>query len=89
MRSSPLFVRNCKNSGKSLCHTSRYTATAPALTPSWSTATAVSLMTRIQRITPPDAPSKPRIDPPRERTFPKYIPIPPPNLLTSAKLEME
>ena len=34
MRSSPLLVRSWRNSGMSLCHTSRYTATEPCRTPS-------------------------------------------------------
>ena len=56
--------------------------------PSWSTATAVSLARRIHRMTPPAAPSKPRMALPLARTLPKYRPIPPPYLLTFAKLSM-
>ena len=40
-------------------------------------------------MTPPAAPSKPRIVEPFARTLPKYIPIPPPSFETLAKLSID
>ena len=58
---------------------SKVTEIAPALAPNWLTAVAVSLITLIHGITPPEAPWTPLISAPFDLTFPKYTPIPPQN----------
>ena len=73
----------------SLCQASSHIATEPFLTPSWSTAIAVSLNNLTQGITPPDAPLNPLIGDPSALILPIYIPIPPPNLDTSEKLSSD
>lgn len=76
---SPVSVWRSKKSKISLCQASRVMEIAPALAHNWLTAVAVSLMTLIRGITPPEAPCTPLISDPFDLMFPIYTPIPPQN----------
>ena len=52
---------------------------APVLAPNWLTAVAVSLMTLIHGMTPPEAPCTHLMSDHLDLIFPKYAPIPPQN----------
>ncbi len=85
---SPVSVWMSKKSIISLCRISSVSEIAPVLAPNWLTAVAVSLMTLTRGITPQEAQCTPLMSDPLDLMFPKYAPIPHPNLEICAMFSM-